>query len=184
MTLTAIVVHLKAITEGRIPNNTGRGVHGFWFRHWGLVNPQIADVLHQPENIPPYTLSPLMELPKPDHRQVIEIPEGTKTWFRVSVLTDELSAALLDEWAPALDDAEVEIPEISSPPSTNNGEGIRWQVIGISRTPQEHPWAASMRYSELTRRHLFAERPPFRWKLQQAASCYLSFCQEREDAPL
>lgn len=168
MTLAAVVVHLQAVTEGRIPNDTGRGVHGFWFRHWGRVNPKIADALHQPENIPPYTLSPLMALPKADHRQVVEVPAGTQTWFRVTTLTEELSQALMEAWVPALDGIEAEIPEVSSPPSTNNGEGIRWQITKVSRTQDDHPWAGETGYSELSKRHLFARQPPSRWRLRFA----------------
>lgn len=160
--LVSAVIHLTALVNGTNTNATGRGVHGFWFRHWGKVKPEMAGTLHANNQIPPYTVSPLMGLPYPDRNSQVRIPKGTKTWFRVTTLTRPLSDTLLKTWLPSLnEDAEIEIPQSKNPDQL----GLRWLVTGVSLTNKEHPWAGQVEYNQLASQHLYAENPPIRWQL-------------------
>lgn len=162
--LTSAVIHLEALADGLLPQATGRGVHGLWFQHWGQVAPEIADQLHQENQLPPYTLSPLMDLPRPNRDGQIFIPKGTKSWFRVTGLTQSLSSALLEAWLPALP-AEIEIPQskLDDPKSK-----MLWRVTGSSSKDTEHPWAGKIEYRQLTSQSLYNIRPPSRWRLRFA----------------
>ena len=170
--LTAAVIHLEALADGRLHNATGRGVHGFWFYHWGQVAPEIADTLHQNDQLPPYSLSPLMELPRPGRGGQVDIPKGKQAWFRVTTLTRPLSEALLESWLPALKPGtEIEIPgpnPENSESSESNQGGFRWRVSGVSLRPQEHPWAGQVTYEQLASQNLHNKRPPDRWNLRFA----------------
>ncbi len=160
--LTAAVIHLQAVSDGKIEYATGRGVHGFWFHRWAQVAPSIADDLHQENQIPPYTLSPIMELPRPSRNGSVNIAQGSKTWVRVTALTRSLSEVLLKKWLPGLEnDTEIEIPQSKIPKQT----GFRWRVTGVSLTGAEHPWAGQISYSQLTSKHLYAMRPPNSWRM-------------------
>lgn len=170
--LTAAVIHLEALEDGQIHNATGRGVHGFWFHHWGKVTPEVADALHQDSQLPAYTLSPLMELPRAGREGVVDVPQGKQVWFRATTLTRSLSEALVENWLPALEiGTEIEIPG-SDPEDAETGgsnrTGFRWKVIGKSISADEHPWAGQMEYSQLASQYLYEKRPPVRWWLRFA----------------
>lgn len=166
--LTAAVIHLQALQGATLKSATGRGVHGFWFRHWKQVDPDTADGLHAERQTPPYTLSPLMGLPRPTAKGITPIPLGAEAWFRVTTLTEPLSESLLGKWIPGLSPGM----EIEVPPAVhkNGGEvpGIRWRVSGVSLTSEEHPWAGQTSYSKMTRQHLMNSRPPAHWRLRFA----------------
>jgi CRISPR-associated endoribonuclease Cas6 len=154
--LTSTVIHLEAAADGQLENATGRGVHGLWFQHWGQAAPEMADQLHQENQLPPYTLSPLMDLPRPNQEGQVHIPKGHKTWFRATTLTRLLSEALLESWIPALDSI-IDIPD-----------GVRWKISGVSKMPEEHPWAGQVEYSQLTSQSLYNTHPPNRWRIRFA----------------
>ncbi len=150
--LTAAVIHLEALEDGQIHNATGRGVHGFWFGHWGKVAPQIADEMHGGNELPGYTLSPLMGLPRSKHGGQVEILKGRQVWFRAATLTRPFSEALLEKWLPALQrGTEIQIQ--------NSG----WQISGISLREEEHPWAGQAEYRQLAGKNLQDAHPPSRW---------------------
>ena len=153
---TAVVIQLKALRDTVFEGSTGAAVHGFWFRRWAELDPSIADRLH--ENRPglrrEYTLSPLMELPFIPRRG-LQVTEGAGTWFRVTTLADWLDEALEAAWLPGLEGTRIEI-----------GSPDLFEVTGIARTPEEHPWAGRTSYAALAEKHLFNLRPRSRWGLE------------------
>ncbi len=146
--LTSLVIQLEATGEGLISGGTGRAVHGLWYAQWDKSHPDTANMLHNETETPPFSLSPLMGLPRA-LRDVTRIECGQKAWFRIATLTGRLSERLTTLWAPQLPD-EVELA------------GIRWRVVGI---PKEDAWNRQISYQELATRHLFNNRPPGYWKL-------------------
>ena len=153
--LTAAVIHLRAVRQGILTEATGPQVHGFWFQHWRSVNPTVADRLHEESAIRPFTLSPLMGLPRPQGGR-IRISPGTPAWIRVATLERELSIRLREQWLPRLPD-RILIGD------------LEWQVLGFSTASEDHPWAGEISLQELTERHLLSPRAPYRWMLHLAS---------------
>jgi CRISPR-associated endoribonuclease Cas6 len=152
--LTAVVIEVEALNDGRLSAATGRFIHGFWFHQWIEVDPARAEALHAGEHLRPYTLSPLMGLPHPRHGK-ITVEAGIRAWFRVTSLTSSLSDALLNDWLPQL-------------PDMIRLGGISWEIKGHTLNPTDSPWAGQVEARVLTERHLLAEEPHRRWTLHFA----------------
>jgi len=146
--LTSLVIELEALSDGLISGGTGRAVHGLWYAQWDHVHPDTANWLHNETQTPPFSLSPLMGLPRPE-KGVTRIERGQGAWFRVATLTKQLSERLTTLWAAQLPD-EVDLA------------GVRWRVVGI---PKQHDWNRQISYQALATQHLFNNRPPGYWKL-------------------
>ena len=150
--LTSLVIRLNALEDGEIHFGVGRAVHGFWFNLWREVNPELAARLHEENDAPSFTLSPLMDLPRPRDGH-IQIQKEHPAWFRVVALTEPLSEALNNSWLPALPD-EIELA------------GMHWGVTGHTTDPAEHPWAGEISYSKLASQRLFGKETPKTWQLR------------------
>ncbi|MDI6769876.1 MAG: CRISPR system precrRNA processing endoribonuclease RAMP protein Cas6 [Anaerolineales bacterium] len=162
MPLSAII-SLKAHSDGRLDQFTGRGVHGFWFSRWREVDPALGDQLHKESQEAPFTLSPLMGLPG---KRSVTIAGGQSAWLRVTCLTDALVAAFIEKWLKDLENgSQVEIPQ-----ARQEGEivipGVRWQVTGHALESGAHPFAAQVPYEELSRRCLMNSNPPRQWSVE------------------
>ncbi len=152
--LLSLVIRLQALEDGALSFASGRAVHGLWFNLWQKVNPELAAQLHAGDGVPPFTLSPLMGLPRPRQGHT-QIEKDHPAWFRLVTLTESLSTALIESWLPALP-GELELA------------GVRWGVEGHTADPEEHPWAGQVRYSELASRQLFGKNTPKAWRLRFA----------------
>ncbi len=150
--ITSLVISLQSLADGELAAGTGRAVHGLWFRVWKEVDAAQADALHA-HAVPPFTLSPLMGLPRP-RRGAVTVVAGQAAWFRITTLTEPLSRAMETGWLPALP-AEVELA------------GTRWQVTGYTWDSAEHPWAGRARYRDLARR-LLGKGESRTWKFRFA----------------
>jgi len=157
------VLHLQSLAPGQIEHFTGRGVHGFWFRRWREVDPALGDQLHKESQEAPFTLSPLMGLPR---KRSVTIACGQSAWLRVTCLTDALAAAFTEKWLKGLETgSQVEIPQVRQ-----EGDqlipGVGWRVTGFSLDAQSHPFAGEIGYEDLARRHLMNSNPPRQWRLE------------------
>lgn len=152
--MLATVVNLRACQGGRLEIATGPAIHGFWFRQWESLAATVADRLHQPNQLPPYTLSPLLGLPHP-RKGEREVASGAPAWFRVTTLQEELSRRLEEMWLPGLPE-EVVLA------------GLRWRVVGYATTTEEHPWAGRANPQALAETHLLRRAAPARWRLEFA----------------
>ncbi len=150
--LTSLVVSIKAVRSGIINGGTSRAVHGFWFQHWGDVDPSLAEALHAPAETPPFTLSPLRGVGYPRGGKV-HVRAGEAAWFRVAALSQRVSQALREGWAPQL-------------PQTVELAGLPWRVTGRTISPGEHPWAGQISYKVLGEEHLFSVKPPRSWEFE------------------
>ncbi len=135
--LTSIVLHLQALENGRIHGSTGRAVQGFWYNQWRRTNPNIADRLHQGNQIKPFTVSPLLGLSRPQ-RGVLTVHPGDTAVIRLTTLEPTLSYTFLEHWLPALP-GQMEISNLS------------WAIAKIALTHSEHPQASSQSYADLVR---------------------------------
>jgi CRISPR-associated endoribonuclease Cas6 len=161
--LKAVVVHLESLRDFTLSGATGRGVHGFWFQHWSRVEPRIAARLHEQRQTSPYTLSPLMGLPRSRGKGIVDVPKGWEAWFRVTTLTGELSDALMSRWIPNLEAGmDIQIPQ----PAGSQDDGLVWRITGISLASDEHSWAGENAYSQIASQHLMNTKPPVHWRVQ------------------
>jgi CRISPR-associated endoribonuclease Cas6 len=165
------VLTLECLSPARIDQFTGRGVHGFWFQRWHLVDPATGDRLHQESQESPFTLSPLLGLP-PARRGETTIQKGQTAWLRITCLGDALGTAFTEKWLKDLQNS-VPLDDRGGNPSGGNPsstieipEGLQWKVNGILQESGSHPWAASIPYEELSRSHLMNSNPPRQWRLE------------------
>lgn len=160
------VIHLQASADAQLDQFSGRGVHGFWFRHWRAVDPVLGDRLHGATQEGEFTLSPLMGPPRPERDGAIDLRAGQSAWFRLTALSDALAAATDEKWLAGLETGS----RIEIPGERTEGErtipGVGWVVTAISRQASEHPFAAQVAYEDLARRRLMSSNPPRGWKLE------------------
>ena len=97
----SLVLQLESLSSGRIDQFTGRGVHGFWFQRWREVDPATGDRLHQESQESPFTLSPLMGLPRP-RKDGLPIQPGQSAWLRITCLSADLAQAVQAKWLDGL----------------------------------------------------------------------------------
>lgn len=146
--LTAVVLQLRALTDGQIQGSTGRAIHGFWLKQWQETNPVMSKALHQDYPIKPFTLSPLMGLPLPQRGQQT-IPAGQTAWFRLTTLHPALSDALFSDWLPNL-------------PDTIQLAQTQWAIEGQA---EDHPWSANNNYDQLAMNCMEQSTSPWQWRL-------------------
>jgi CRISPR-associated endoribonuclease Cas6 len=152
--LAAAVIRVAALEPGEINAATGRFVHGFWFQQWEQVDADLATELHAGQMLRPFTLSPLMGLPRP-RRGEVTVPPETEAWFRVTTLTPSLTEALTTAWLPRL-------------PERVHLGGLPWAVTGYTLDASEHPWAGQEDFAAVAEACLMASPPARRWRLRFA----------------
>ncbi|MEW6716434.1 MAG: CRISPR system precrRNA processing endoribonuclease RAMP protein Cas6 [Chloroflexota bacterium] len=163
--LISAVIHLEALQDYTLDQFTGRGVHGLWFTRWRQVDATIAEALHADSQFSPFTLSPLMDLPRP-RQGAVTLKAGHPAWVRVACLNSPLADSFKEKWLASLPiGSEIEIPQ-----TRQEGEktipGLRWKVSGHSLDGQGHPLAAQTTYEELVQSHLIQPNPPRQWRLE------------------
>jgi CRISPR-associated endoribonuclease Cas6 len=157
------VIHLESLAPGQLDGFTGRGVHGFWFNRWHDVDATLGDRLHNESQEAPFTLSPLMSLPR---KSKVTIQGGQSAWLRITCLTDSLAEAFTHKWLKNLEtDCQVDIPQARQE-GDQTIPGVAWKISGISREKDSHPFAAQVAYEELSRQHLMDPNPPRQWRLE------------------
>jgi hypothetical protein len=160
----SLLIHLESLSEGQIDQFTGRGVHGFWFHRWRKVDERRGDELHASSETPPFTLSPLMGLARPQ-RGLVQLKPGVTAYFRITSLTDSLSDAMQvrdedseDEkekkWLHCLEQEVIYIPQPSE-----TDPGIPWKVTRVEIE-------AEAAYEALSKVHLMNSVPPREWRLE------------------
>lgn len=121
----SVVVELKALTPGSLLNSNGLIMEAVWFK---------GDALHQQNaQTQPFTVSPLMGL-HADSDGVCHFKSGQSTWFRVTVLQDELTSRL-DAW----------LASFAGNPVLKIGRSA-WKVERIATRSDEHTWAGRISY--------------------------------------
>jgi CRISPR-associated endoribonuclease Cas6 len=146
--LSAVVIQIQALQAGKIHGGTGRSAHGLWLNPWKELDSPLGERFHLSNQRKPFTLSPLMGLPRPS-KGVTTLLAGNPAWLRLTTLSTASSDAL-QVWLEHLP-AELTIA------------GIPFQVLGIARTHQQHAWAGQSTYQDLASASFFNPRRPDRW---------------------
>ena len=150
--LLSIVIQVRALNDGQIEGGTGRGIHGYWFSRWKIVDPRAGDLLHERNDIPPFTLSPLMGLSRPQQGKVT-VTKGDQAWFRITNLSNNLSQNTLQKWLPGVGDV---IPIAN----------LDWYIEKIITAREKHSWADQLLYNDLASAHLYVINPPKKWRFE------------------
>lgn len=146
--LTAILLQLRALHNCQLEGGHGRAVHGFWLHQWQTIDPAFSQQLHQPQLQQPFTLSPLLGLPYPQHGRY-HITAGQTAWLRITSLDAYLSQQLLHQWLIHL-------------PAYIQLANSQWAVEHIALSPHEHAAAGQTSYHALQAAQW---RPATQWTL-------------------
>ena len=150
--MIAIVLCLEAVNGGNLLGFSGNAVHGFWMNHWQHINPTFFKHIHSPKQSQPFSLSPIMNLPRPE-QGIVKVEKGKDVWFRVNALSEELESLLINEWLTRL-------------PNEISIAGLSWRVTKIITRNQENEWAGGFHPQALAETFLLQKDPPSSWRLE------------------
>ena len=133
--LTSCVLYLKTDDEVLVPPSLGQVLHAFFLDRVREISSSLADDLHSPAPIKPFTISPLWgKFSFEDNRW--RLYPGEEYTFRVTSISPILSKFLSDEWAPSLS-GEIKLA------------GAALKLCGFTFDQTCHPWAGSSSFAEL-----------------------------------
>ena len=135
MFLVSCIISLNTNNEVLVPPSMGQVLHAFFLDSVRNLEPSLAEELHRPAPIKPFTISPLWgRVAFEDNRW--RLFPGENYTFRVTSIAPDLSKWLQDKWAHMLPE------EI-----TLVGAGLK--VTGRTFDHEKHPWAGSTSYEEI-----------------------------------
>lgn len=136
-TLYSSVIKLTNLYPVTLIGDGGQHAHGAFHAIIANVDPELATKLHEVKGRKPFTLSPLMGMPKILHHEgeknnsEIRLREGWQCWLRVTILDDTLFKTFIDYF---MNINGTKLPEIRL------GDA-HFCVSEILTTPGSHPWA-------------------------------------------
>lgn len=153
MRLYSSVIKLTNLHNVSIPSPGGQHAHAAFLDIVRAVEPGLSQALHDLNGRKPFTVSPLMGLPKPRQAQTSEVylRAGWECWLRVTVLDDTLFKSFIDYF--------MTLPAVAG--RGGGGEGRLPQIrlgdahFGVSEiltTPGSHPWAGYVALNDLQKR--------------------------------
>lgn len=139
--LLSCVIDLQVNQESLVPPSMGQVLHAFFLDRVRLLDQQRSEVLHRPDEIKPFTLSPLWgKVAYQDYRW--RLFPGEHYTFRITSLDSGLSRWLSEKWLPTLVGKEIVLA------------GAIFLVAGFTVTPTEHPWAGLATFEEIYNRYI------------------------------
>ncbi len=153
--LLSVVLTLQPRRAVVVPANLGRASHALFLRLLALADAALATQLHDAEGPRPFTCSNLWGA-RPVRGEMAISPEETY-FLRYTLLSAELSQVWLQQVLPVLP-REVDL------------DNEVFAVRAVTVDSEEHPWAGSSSYQELSAPFLLAQVPiPRRWTLHFAS---------------
>jgi len=144
--LLSTVITLQAIQSATPSADLGRAAHAWFLTQVQRADAALAEKLHEPNAIRPFTVSDLRGVERSREGQ-ITLQAGQEAWLRVTSFQPELSRLLLERIIPALS-GSLSLAEAT------------FTMQGATSDPQQHPWAGQTTYEELAQRHLLGSREP------------------------
>jgi CRISPR-associated endoribonuclease Cas6 len=138
--LTSIVLTLKPTTTAIVPTFLGRAAHAWFLDQLRQTDPQLANRLHAPNVLKPFTVSPLWSPSSQAQGNGVRLSAGQTCHLRVTSVEAELSALLVSELAPRWIDEMVYLV------------GVPFRLEGSAASASEHPQAAHSSYEALITR--------------------------------
>ncbi|MBM7854192.1 CRISPR-associated endoribonuclease Cas6 [Desulfohalotomaculum tongense] len=150
--LTSCVVFLKTKKEVLVPPSMGQVLHAFFLDRVRALEPKLAEDLHRPASIKPFTVSPLWgKVSFEDNRW--RLFPGEEYTFRITSMSPVLSRWLHDVWAPSL-------------PGEIILAGAELVVCDFTFDHARHPWAGSSSYAEIYNSAVSRTRVDYRLTLE------------------
>lgn len=104
-----LVVKVSALNSGGIRRFSGHLVRGGLLSFFAKVDPELADALHAPNQLRPYSVSPAFPVGKGRAQgDLFYVRAGDEFWFRLGFLLDEVGEKLLEH----LFDFKVKLGEV------------------------------------------------------------------------
>lgn len=149
MRLYSSVIKLIALRPATLEYSGGQHAHAAFLETVRQVDPALAQALHDNRGKgarQPFTVSPLMGLPRAGQASVCHLPEGWECWMRVTMLNEDLFRSFIEYFLKR-----------PSPLGRGGGGKIRlgdahFAVSEILTTPGSHPWAGFATLEELQKR--------------------------------
>jgi CRISPR-associated endoribonuclease Cas6 len=153
--LLSVVIPLTATNTPEERIYLGRACYAFFLSLVEKVNPSLAEELHAPRGLKPFTVSALFNWEKP-HLVQPEVREGERYWIRFTSIEADLSRLLAEEVLPGLP------PRVELGPATFEA--------GSPITDNEgHPWARTTSAQALVEEWFSAARVGRRFTLEFAS---------------
>jgi len=135
MTLLSAVITLQSQTPVELPAQQGRALHAWFLAQVQAHDPAMAERLHAPNVLRPFTVSNLRpDFERPLRSAILRV-DGS-AYVRITSYERSLSALL----------QEVILPNL---PETIRLGGTNLRIAHATLDPREHPWARVQTYSEL-----------------------------------
>ncbi len=154
--LLSCVILLRPGSRATLAADTGRAAHAWFLAQVRRADPALAEDLHRPNALRPFTVSGLRGVEVTPQGQAVVTPERT-CWVRITSLAPDLSRRLLEAVLPAL-------------PREIILAGLPLTREGVTCDPAEHPWAGRTTFTDLAQAHLLGEGRPAREVALQFAS--------------
>jgi len=123
-----------------VPAFLGRAVHAWFLDQVRQVDPHLAESLHAPNTLRPFTVSSLWCSSSQPHGDSLRLSAGRACHLRITSIEPDLSTRLLSAFAPRWVNATVHLT------------GVPFRVRQIASTAAEHPQAARLPYEVLIER--------------------------------
>ncbi len=154
--LAAIVLTVTPLDKCTAPPTVGRAAQAWLLDLIRAHDPALAAALHEGSGQRPYTVSDLIGAgPVRNGRRVLS-PERTG-WMRITALTADLSRLLVEQIAPTLPGATIDLSSVAL------------RVESVAATPEAHRWAGQATPQALLTAHSLASRTPRRVTLRFAS---------------
>lgn len=152
--LVALVLEIRALVPTHIANHMGRAVQHFGLMVLNETDPDLAQEIHDRDDLKPFTVSGFMT---DDGLFFGDVNEGDQLWIRITGASQAVSTALIayqEKIHKQLASQQKVIVRLNHLP---------WAVAGICM--DEHLWAGNFTYATFVERHRNA-RPPCEVTLQ------------------
>lgn len=144
ITLYSTVVKLVAIHDGQLPATQGRLAHAAFLDIIHAVDPALASALHASRGRKPFTVSPLMGLPR-EHDGQVTVRRGRAAWLRFTLLGSDLFTTFTRHF---LSPPQGPGHDENLPSPRRGGAGgevplgdVHFAITEVLTTPGSHPWA-------------------------------------------
>ncbi len=140
MSLVSLVLVLRPQQAVLLPSALGRAAHAALLRQVALLQPQLAQALHDGDGPRPFTCSSLL-----GGRRNGGVSPETPYTLRYTALAPDLAALL---------------PTLFQPDSSVELDGVPFKVQSATTDPAAHPWAQATTYQDLSARWLLGREAP------------------------
>lgn len=142
--LLSLIMNLRNPLAASMAVDQGRALAAQFLEWVQKLDPELSAALHDPDKVPrPYTISSLQNLPS-TNRGLVLLLAGSKTWFRITSLSPQLSLFLVDRLLPSL------------PKAVQIGDAL-FELESAVWEAEKHPWAGWLNYNDLIRQELLGK---------------------------